>query len=77
MTSERKDRRSDAELVFAFVNQHDQAAINAIVERHGPMVMGVCRNILRHPQAADDAFQAKFLALLKKARLPPPERDWW
>ena len=45
-----------------------ESAFRRLVHRHGPMVMGVCRQILRRPQDADDAFQATFLILVRKAR---------
>lgn len=59
---------SDVDLLHSFVDQRDRAAITDIVDRHGLMVMGVCRNILRNEHDAADAFQATFLVLLKKAR---------
>ena len=60
----------DAELLGRFVKQTGGAAevaFEAIVARHGPMVLGVCRRLLRHPADADDAFQATFLVLVRKA----------
>ncbi len=45
-----------------------ESAFKELVDRHGPMVMGVCRQILRHTHDADDAFQATFLVLVRKAR---------
>src|SRR5262245_47628817 len=59
---------SDAQLLEQFTRQGDEAAFTALVERHGPMVLGVCRRILRHAHDADDAFQATFLLLARKAR---------
>ncbi len=58
---------SDAELLRAFVHQRHQAALSAIVERHAGMVWGVCRRILTRHQDAEDAFQATFLVLVRKA----------
>jgi RNA polymerase sigma factor (sigma-70 family) len=57
----------DALLLGRFVDQWDQAAFRDLVGRHGPMVLGVCRRILRDPHAAEDAFQATFLLLVRKA----------
>jgi RNA polymerase sigma factor (sigma-70 family) len=61
------DKASDALLLDRFVEQWDQAAFRDLVGRHGPMVLGVCRRILRDPHAAEDAFQATFLLLVRKA----------
>lgn len=58
----------DGELLERFLSQHDEAAFELLVRRHGPMVLGVCRRILRDPHDSDDAFQATFLVLLCKAR---------
>ena len=58
---------SDVLLLDRFVEQWDQAAFRDLVRRHGPMVLGVCRRILRDPHAAEDAFQATFLLLVRKA----------
>jgi RNA polymerase sigma factor (sigma-70 family) len=57
----------DAELVRRYVASRDAAAFETLVWRHGPMVLGVCRRLLRHQQDAEDAFQAAFLALARKA----------
>ena len=62
---------SDAELVKRFTGSKEPAAeqaFEALLGRHGPMVLGVCRHILRRPQDVDDAFQATFLVLVRKAR---------
>jgi len=61
------DDTADACLLQRFVEQREEAAFTALVERHGPMVLGVCRRILRDPHAAEDAFQATFLVLVRKA----------
>jgi RNA polymerase sigma factor (sigma-70 family) len=66
---------SDAELVRAFGLRREPTAFEQIVRRHGPMVLGVCRRVLRESADADDAFQATFLVLvLKAASLNRPER---
>jgi C-terminal peptidase prc len=58
---------TDATLLERFVSQQDEAAFEALVHRHGPMVLGLCRRILRHAHDVEDAFQATFLVLVHKA----------
>ena len=58
---------SEAQLLERFLARGDQAAFEAIVLRHGPMVLGVCRRLLGDPHDVEDAFQATFLILLRKA----------
>jgi RNA polymerase sigma factor (sigma-70 family) len=57
----------DRELLERFVTGHDEAAFAAIVERHGPLVLSVCRRILRSEHHAEDACQSTFLVLARKA----------
>src|SRR5215472_9588867 len=63
---------SDPELLEAFVVRRDAASFEALVRRHGPMVLGVCRRLLRNHHDAEDAFQATFLVLIRRASVVPP-----
>ncbi len=66
---------SESELIDRFVIRRDPVAFEALVVRHGPMVLGVCRRFLHDPNDIDDAFQATFLVLVEKAaRLRDRER---
>ena len=62
------DGVTDAQLLVRFALERDDNAFAALVQRHGPMVLGVCSRVLRDPNDADDAFQATFLVLVRKAR---------
>ncbi|HJZ60124.1 MAG TPA: sigma-70 family RNA polymerase sigma factor, partial [Gemmataceae bacterium] len=64
--------RSDGELVSAFVNKQDADSFAELVHRHGPMVLGVCRRVVGDPHTADDAFQAVFLVLARRAAAVRP-----
>jgi RNA polymerase sigma factor (sigma-70 family) len=60
-------RETDRQLLERFVADADAEAFGRLVQRHGPMVLGVCRQILRQEQDAEDVFQATFLVLSRKA----------
>src|SRR3954463_16673666 len=57
----------DRMLLERIVAARDESAFEALLARHGPMVLDVCRRVLRDPGAVEDAFQATFLVLVRKA----------
>jgi RNA polymerase sigma factor (sigma-70 family) len=59
--------RTDRQLLGQFVEQADHAAFGELVQRHGPMVLAACRRVLHDGADADDAFQATFILLARKA----------
>src|SRR5262245_21003474 len=59
--------QSDGALVRQFVSETSEDAFAALLQRHGPLVFAVCRRTLRHRTDAEDAFQATFLVLARKA----------
>src|SRR5271154_4907970 len=66
---------TESQLVARFVDRRDPVAFEAIVSRHGPMVLSLCRVMLADSNDVDDAFQATFAILIEKARsLRRPER---
>ena len=68
MVGPRAGGLTDADLLERFVSDGDEAAFEVLVWRHGPMVQSVCRRVLRQEQDAEDAIQATFLTLVRKAR---------
>ncbi|HKB37631.1 MAG TPA: sigma factor, partial [Gemmataceae bacterium] len=58
---------SDAQLMERFAAARDEDAFELLTRRHGPMVLSVCRRVLGDAHEAEDAFQATFLVLARKA----------
>jgi C-terminal peptidase prc len=61
------NRLGDAELLERFTSRREEAAFDALLRRHGPLVLAVCRRVLCHQQDVEDAFQATFLVLVRRA----------
>src|SRR5271156_1516718 len=57
----------DGQLLERYLATGDESAFEALVDRHGPMVLGLCRRMLRDPRDIEDAFQATFLVLVRSA----------
>src|SRR5262249_33634011 len=79
LTAQQSSRLTDQQLLQRFVATREEAAFATLVERHGPMVLGVCRAVLRHAQDAEDACQATFLVLARNAasiRKPTSLAHW-
>jgi RNA polymerase sigma factor (sigma-70 family) len=61
------DRLTDAQLLESYLLHGEDASFEALVRRHGPMILGVCRRVLHDRHDSEDAFQATFIVLLRKA----------
>ena len=68
MAAETLASLSDRELVERYLASHEEAAFQALLHRHGPMVLRVCRRALSDEQDVEDAFQATFLVLARETR---------
>src|SRR5690348_3930922 len=57
---------TDSQLLESFLSRREDTSFEVLLRRHGPMVLGVCRRVLRNVQDAEDAVQATFLVLVRK-----------
>ena len=76
LSAQDAERQSDRDLLLRFVQTSDQVAFEVIVWRHGPMVLGVCRRLLRNSADAEDAFQATFMVLVRREVGCPGPKSW-
>ena len=79
LTASSDHNASDADLVARIATQHDETAFTTLLVRHGPMVHGVCRRILRDSNDIEDVFQATFIVFARKAgslRRPEALASW-
>jgi RNA polymerase sigma factor (sigma-70 family) len=67
MTVREAGELTDGDLLRRFCHDRSETAFATLMQRHGPLVLGVCRRVLRDPNDADDAFQATFFVLARKA----------
>jgi RNA polymerase sigma factor (sigma-70 family) len=71
--SQARDTRTDGQLLTSFADLKDESAFAALVHRHGSMVFNVCHRVVRNHHDAEDAFQAAFLVLARKAASVRPK----